>query len=145
MRKSIVRPARRSDLPRIAELLSMFTGEVLSAKEVGNRFDLVSSDRDQALLVASVDGEVAGLLGFRIRHNLESVSHYGEVSILVVGENWRRKGIGRILVGHAEVLARKRKCVGLWLVSGFGREAEAHQFYKRSGFRRTGVRFVKRF
>jgi GNAT superfamily N-acetyltransferase len=46
-------------------------------------------------------------------------------------------------MAFAEQLARNRGCKGTWLVSGFGRDEEAHQFYKRLGYEATGYRFVK--
>jgi GNAT superfamily N-acetyltransferase len=143
LERATVRPAADSDLGRIAKLMAVFTGREPSRREIKNRFALITKHPDQTLWVATVDESVVGLLGFRIRHNLESVSQYGEVSILVVDQDWRRKGIGRLLLDHAEKLSRKNRCVGLWLVSGFGREQEAHRFYDRAGFSRTGIRFVK--
>lgn len=141
----MVRPTKRADLGSVAKLMAVFTGTEPSLREIENRFDLISKHPDQTLWVATVNERVVGLLGFRIRHNLESASQYGEVSIIAVDQNWRKRGVGRLLLDHAEKLARKRKCIGLWLVSGFGREEEAHKFYDRAGFSRTGVRFVKPF
>jgi GNAT superfamily N-acetyltransferase len=140
-----VRPARRADLPRIRELLSALAGKPLTPKEAANRFALVAGNPEEEMVVACSGKEVVGLLTFRIRHNIESVSHYGEVSAVVVDDAWRKKGVGRLLLERAERIARRRKCIGLWLVSGFGREEEAHQFYRRMGFASTGMRFVKRF
>jgi len=141
----VVRTALPADIDRIADLLSDLAGKRLSVEDASNRFDLIAGEPDQELLVADAEGMVIGLLAFRIRHNIESVSHYGEVASIVVDGSWRTKGVGRRLIDHAEALARQRKCIGLWLVSGFGREAEAHKFYDRLGFERTGVRLVKTF
>jgi len=95
--------------------------------------------------IAEDAGEVAGLMSFRIRENVEDDTFYGEVSLLVVDENHRRKGIATKLMDFAESLAKEKGCIGLWLVSGFGREENAHTFYKNYGFEITGYRFVKRF
>jgi GNAT superfamily N-acetyltransferase len=143
--RSAVRQAKPSDLSTVAKLIAVFTGSKPSASEIRNRFTLITKHPDQSLWVATVNKRVVGVLGFRIRHNLENVSQYGEVSIIAVDQDWRRKGIGGLLLDHAEKLARKRKCIGLWLVSGFGREEEAHKFYDQYGFSRTGIRFVKPF
>jgi GNAT superfamily N-acetyltransferase len=144
-RPIVLRGPRRGDLPRIGKLFSELGGRPLTTDATANRLRLVAEDPDQAVVVASADGEVVGVLGFRIRHNLEEVSHYGEVSLLIVAEEWRQHGIGRLLMKRAEALARKRRCVGLWLVTGFGREAEAHAFYRRLGFEENGVRMVRPF
>ena len=42
-----------------------------------------------------------------------------------------------------EELAKKKDCIGTWLVSGFGRTDEAHIFYEEIGYRKTGSRFIK--
>ena len=88
---------------------------------------------------------VIGFLGFSLRHNVEAPSDYGEVSSIVVSESWRRKGVGQLLLRHAEALARNHGCIGLWLVSGFAREEKAHKLYESAGFTKTGFRFVKPF
>ena len=49
------------------------------------------------------------------------------------------------LAGRGSAAVLRGQCLGLWLVSGFGREEEAHRFYRRCGFEATGCRFVKRF
>jgi GNAT superfamily N-acetyltransferase len=139
-----IRFARDYDKPRFAELMSVFTdGRRLTPREVDNRFRLIRRDSGQALLVATAGGFVVGILAFRIRHNLESVSQYGEIATIAVDAAWRKQGVGAALVLYAEKLAKRRKCIGLWLVSGFAREEQAHQFYERLGFIQTGVRFIK--
>ena len=131
------------DLTAVRSLLGVFGADQSSAEEINGRLTLISQHPDQSLWVARVNGQVIGFLGFRIRHNLEAASDYGEVSTIAVDERWRRQGVGQLLLDHAEVLARKHGCIGLWLVSGFGREAEAHKLYERAGFSKTGFRFVK--
>jgi ribosomal protein S18 acetylase RimI-like enzyme len=140
-----VRRARRADIPAVATLMTELAGARMTVGAATKRFDLIANDPEQALFVASADHAVVGLLAFRIRHNLESLSHYGEVASLVVDARWRRRGVGHALMAHAESYARRRRCTGLWLVSGFGREKKAHRFYERLGFAKTGVRFVRHF
>jgi len=49
------------------------------------------------------------------------------------------------MMRYAEKLARERNCIGTWLVSGYGREEQAHIFYKELGYEINGYRFVKLF
>ncbi|MCL6625705.1 MAG: GNAT family N-acetyltransferase [Alicyclobacillus shizuokensis] len=109
------------------------------------RIEFVSNSAFDSLYVCHEDQKVLGLLGFRIRENLEESSRYGEVSLIVVDQGARRQGVGRFLMDFAEKLARDQGCIGTWLVSGFGREEEAHHFYKALGYEITGYRFVKKF
>lgn len=140
-----IRRAALGDLSHIAELLGMLARTPLSLEDARNRVEMIERDPDQEMWVAVCDGEVVGLLAFRIRHNVERVSHYGEISALAVSEAHRRSGIGRRLIDQAETIARERNCIGLWLVSGNARKAEAREFYRQLGFDGTGTRFVRMF
>jgi GNAT superfamily N-acetyltransferase len=53
----------------------------------------------------------------------------------LVEESWRGRGVGRQLVTHAEMEARARQCVGLYLDTF---DSGAAQFYERCGFSRFG-------
>ena len=57
----------------------------------------------------------------------------------------QQKGVGRYMMDYADELARDLGCTGMWLVSGFGREEEAHDFYKRLGYAINGYRFIRPF
>jgi len=140
-----VRPARKRDLAKIAALLGDLAGEELGVDAAADCVGRIAKNREEAMIVACRGEEVVGLLAFRIRHNVESVSHFGEVSALVVSPECRKMGVGRLLMQEAEAMARRRKCIGLWLVSGFGREEEAHKFYEQMGLACNGKRFVKLF
>ncbi len=96
------------------------------------------------LYVYEEEETIWGLLGFRIRENLEDVTRYGEISIISVDSTLRRKGIGQLLMAYAEQLAKNHDCIGTWLVSGTKR-VEAHAFYKKLGYEVNGYRFVKYF
>ena len=121
------------------------TGQTVETETVENRLSYIKTSPIEHLHVCLIDEQVVGVLGFRIRENIENDSRYGEVSVIVTSPDKRKKGIGRKLMEYAEKLARENNCKGLWLVSGFAREEEAHTFYKKLGFEITGYRFVKRF
>ena len=52
-----------------------------------------------------------------IKGGLYAVSYYGWlfVELLFIAEEHRRIGIGTQLIRHAETVARKRGCMGVWL------------------------------
>jgi GNAT superfamily N-acetyltransferase len=131
----------KSDIQRLFEIL---TGSRISDSDVINRLDFINNSSIDSLYVYVLNDSVIGLLGFRIRENIEENSRYGEISALVVDSDYRKQGIGKQLLEFAEQLANDLNCKGTWLVSGFGREEKAHQFYKSHGYVSTGYRFVKR-
>ena len=138
-----IRKAERKDLPDLRDLLSELAGHPLTLSDVEDRLRMVEESLIDELYVLEQENQIQGLLGFRIRENLEEPSRYGEISLLITKPESRRLGIGRALMGFAEQRAKELGCKGTWLVSGFGREEEAHRFYAKLGYKVTGYRFVK--
>jgi GNAT superfamily N-acetyltransferase len=96
----------------------------------------------QEALVAELDGEVVGVTALSIMHALHRPAPVGRMSVLVVSEAMRGRGIGRALVAAAEARLAERGC-GLVEVTSNMRRAEAHQFYEGLGYERTSYRFFK--
>jgi GNAT superfamily N-acetyltransferase len=140
-----MRRADRGDIEELCALMEALSGHPISPEEMGNRLEFAAESQVDSLFVCEEDGRIAGLLGFRIRENLEEMSRYGEISAIVVDPDDRRRGVGRFMMDYAERLAKEKGCKGSWLVSGFGREQRAHRFYKRLGYQINGYRFVKPF
>lgn len=141
----IIREFNNDDLPMIKMLLADLSGHELTNDDVLDRFAMIRKSKIDELFVGLIDGEIVGLLAFRIRENIEEVSRYGEISAIIVDKNFRNKGIGNNLIEFAEDYAKTLNCKGTWLVSGFGREEYAHKFYVSKGYKTTGYRFVKNF
>jgi GNAT superfamily N-acetyltransferase len=140
-----IREALEGDIPSLAELFGMLARQPLSIEGAQDRFEMIARDPEQELWVAEDDGSVVGVMAFRVRHCVERIAHYGEVSAIAVTASHKGKGVGRRLVEKAEEIGRARGCIGLWLVSGNHRREEAHRFYERLGFEGTGTRFVRLF
>jgi GNAT superfamily N-acetyltransferase len=140
-----IRQALKADIPQLCRLMKEISGREMSQEEMNNRLEFVEGSRFDSLYVCTENDVILGVLGFRIRENVEEVSKYGEISVIVVDPEARRNGVGRFLMNYAEKLALEQGCMGTWLVSGFGREEQAHLFYKELGYEATGYRFVKRF
>ncbi|MFZ1786886.1 MAG: GNAT family N-acetyltransferase [Saprospiraceae bacterium] len=139
----MIRKADKKDKASIQFLIKALTEHELSDTDFHNRMDFVEESNIDSLYVYERGQKVVGLLGFRIRENIEENSRFGEISLVVVDPLYRKHGIGKELMDFAEKLADKFDCIGTWLVSGFGREEKAHPFYKSLGYQTTGYRFVK--
>ncbi|MGC5325737.1 GNAT family N-acetyltransferase [Brevibacillus sp. SYSU BS000544] len=140
-----IRKAKMQDSKRLSELMAQLSRHEVSEQEMMNRIEFVESSPFDSLYVWEENERIYGVMSYRIRENIEDVTKYGEISSIVVDQEARRKGVGRQLMEYADHLAKEQGCIGTWLVSGFGREEEAHQFYKDLGFNITGYRFVKKF
>ena len=141
----MIRPATLGDTQAVKELFQELIGHQLSDEDVINRITYVQRSPIDSLYVYEIDNKIQGVLAFRIRENIEENSRFGEISVIVVKSGSRKKGIGKKLMKYAEEVAQERGCIGTWLVSGFGREEQAHPFYKELGYNISGYRFVKRF
>ncbi|AIQ10932.1 hypothetical protein PDUR_02065 [Paenibacillus durus] len=163
----MIRKAVQEDAPALAGLMEQLDGKSHSVRDLELRLDFIRMSPIEELFVcespaSSEEGEgsvlperetnatarkgaplLLGCLGFRLRENIEDLTRYGEISLLVTDKAARRQGVGSRLMAFAEQMAAERGCKGTWLVSGTARE-EAHRFYRELGYEITGYRFVKR-
>lgn len=140
-----IREARKDDAVWLRGLMEQLSGQTTTVEDVLDRLQFIENSKIDFMFVYEDEGRVLGLMAFRIRENIEKVSKYGEISAIVVDENYRGRGIGRLMVEYAETLAKEMGCTGTWLVSSLHREKDAHKFYKHLGYEITGYRFVKLF
>jgi predicted N-acetyltransferase YhbS len=136
----LIRRATSEDAAEIAPLLDDL-GYPSTATQVEAR--LAALPPQELVLVAQVDGRIAGLAGLRVEPLLERDNPWGRLTALVVGTRWRRRGVGESLVRAVEAEARARGCEGIVLSSGHHRD-EAHAFYEHLGYEHSGRRFSKR-
>jgi GNAT superfamily N-acetyltransferase len=141
----VIREAGPGDVEALHHLMKELGGREVTSDQMMDRLEFVEESKSDSLFVCEEGGDILGLLGFRIRENLEEVSRFGEISAIVVKPEHRRRGIGSLMMDFAEKLAKDNGCLGTWLVSGFGKEAESHPFYNRFGYEINGYRFVKLF
>ena len=90
----MIRKAIVSDVQGIQILFQELTGSLISANDVLNRIQFVQQSTLDSLFVYEDQKIIAGLLAFRIRENIEENSRFGEISVLVVRPEFRKKGIG---------------------------------------------------
>jgi GNAT superfamily N-acetyltransferase len=138
-----IREMEARDIGAACILVCQLSGRAISPEDMQNRLDMIHASPIDWLFVCESGGRLLGMMGFRLRENVERVSRFGEISLLVTDAAARHQGIGRALVDFAEQMARDHGCIGTWLVSGLQREQDAHQFYRHLGYAITGYRFVK--
>jgi ribosomal protein S18 acetylase RimI-like enzyme len=135
----VIRRANPEDAAGIAPLLDEL-GYPSTAAQVEAR--LAALPAGELVLVAELDGQVAGLAGLRVEPLIERDDPSGRLTALVVGSRWRGRGLGETLVRAVEEEARARGCERVVLSSGTHRD-DAHGFYERVGYEVTGRRFAK--
>lgn len=119
-------------------------GYLVAEDEVRRRFCALKGAEDHELLVAQDDrGSVVGWVHAHVPRLLLA-DRVAEVLGLVVDENRRGEGVGRLLMAEAERWAAKKGCDEVRLRSDVVRE-DAHRFYEGFGYgvRATSLVFGK--
>ena len=137
-----VRPARPEDGVGLSALLTVL-GYPCPAEEAAQRVIDLREDPNQTLLVAEMEGQLAGLVCCDLSYYLPLGAFTCRITALSVAEAAQRQGVGRLLLREAESLARAAGAVRIELTSAAHRE-EAHAFYRACGYGEGAHRFVKR-
>ncbi|MFZ0635650.1 MAG: GNAT family N-acetyltransferase [Candidatus Acidiferrales bacterium] len=128
-----VRPARRSDVPRLTSLCGQL-GYPSTEHQVAARLAAIESMPEHALFVADAsNGMLAGFLDIFVMRTIESDAR-AEIAGLVVDETYRSQGVGQLLIDSAEAWAREHGCTAVSLRTNVIRE-RAHAFYEREGYK----------
>jgi len=141
MADTIIRPARREDVPAIVALLA--DDPLGAAREEAadplpaaywQAFDDVAAQSGNFLFIAESSGAVAGCLQLTLIPGLSRRGmKRGLIEAVRIGAGCRGQGLGERLVRHAIEVARAAGCGLVQLTSDTSR-ADAHRFYERLGF-----------
>ena len=132
----IIRDARPSDVAALHRLI----GQLADAPDelaFCARFERVAAATGHRIIVAEVDGEVAGVLHVFERPALEKPCE-AVIQALVVDEGRRSAGIGEALMREAEAWASQRTLPSTALYTRTDRH-RARAFYERIGYRLNGT------
>ncbi|HZD44505.1 MAG TPA: GNAT family N-acetyltransferase, partial [Acidobacteriaceae bacterium] len=119
----------------MAAQLSTELGYPVGARALLTRMQQMAGDRNRAVLVACLDGEVVGWIDLSVEYHLQS-EPAALIGGLVVSEAVRGRGIGRQLCVAAEDWACGLGIPRLRVRSNAVRE-RAHAFYLRDGYTRV--------
>ena len=136
-----VREATDADAPALAPLLGEL-GYLVTGATLAPRLRRMLARDDQKILIAEGEGGSLGLLALHIFPVLAYDRDLAMVMALVITEQARGLGVGRLLVDRAEAMAREAGASRL-MVTTHVRRADAHSFYERLGFELTGRRYVR--
>jgi GNAT superfamily N-acetyltransferase len=116
--------------------LSSQLGYETSVEDIAQRIQQLSSYADrQIALVACLNTEIVGWIEASLISELQSPLH-SLITGLVIREERRGLGIGKLLISEVETWSRKHGIFLLRVTSRISREA-AHKFYLREGFQRV--------
>jgi GNAT superfamily N-acetyltransferase len=135
-----IREATPDDAEQLVGLIELLPHRVTAAG-VRRRLQQISAD-DFPQLVAVEDGAVIGLCGLHRMVAIHREKPVGRITILVVAEPARGRGVGRQLVEAAEARLKAAGCGMIELTSNDWL-VEAHRFYSKIGYEQTSRRFAK--
>ncbi|HET9824970.1 MAG TPA: GNAT family N-acetyltransferase [Chitinophagaceae bacterium] len=110
-------------------------GYPLSQGQIFDNINAVLDSKDHDAYVATFNDQVVGWIGLAQAIMIESLP-FCEINGLVIDENHRGKGIGKLLVERAREWAAQKGHHTVRLRCNIKR-TEAHQFYDHLGFKRV--------
>jgi ribosomal protein S18 acetylase RimI-like enzyme len=129
------------DAASVAGLLDEL-GYPATPAQAAERIERIASDPTTWLVVAELGGQIAGFGVLHVQNLVERDEPGCEVATLVVGDRFRRRGVGELLMQALEDEARARGGKTMVLNTAH-RRAGAHAFYEALGYEHTGRRYAK--
>lgn len=138
-----IRTARISDADGIAQLArlnSLFNGVCDSGDQIAAR--LANPRRVETPVLAEIDSRIIGFASLRIVPCIFFADPYAELTELYVEEGFRRQGVGRALVAHAEALAREAGARSMLILTDFYNHP-AQSLYRSMGYWHYDIALMK--
>ncbi|HSA98180.1 MAG TPA: GNAT family N-acetyltransferase [Candidatus Nitrosotenuis sp.] len=98
--------------------------------------------KGKKIIIAEQDSEVVGVVSMMLLPRLNRTKLELYIPEMVVSENRRGAGIGRLLMESCVRTAKKEKCFRIRLESGNQRK-NAHRFYESVGFEQTALSYTR--
>lgn len=139
------RSAESTDAAGLAHLVrlnALFNAASDSAEQIALR--LTDPRCVETPILAEIDGHVVGFAALRLVPCVFCADPLAELTELYVEENYRRQGIGRALVNHAERLARKAGARQMLILTGLTNQV-ALSMYRNMGYAHNEIALTKDF
>lgn len=134
-----VREADASDAARLVELI-IALGHPIEEADVSRNLETLA--QNGVLPLVATDGDqVIGMCGISAMVTVHRPAPVGRVSVMIVDEAYRGRGIGALLMAEAEKRLAERGCKIIEVTSNMRRD-RAHHFYEQLGYERTSYRFM---
>jgi GNAT superfamily N-acetyltransferase len=139
----IVRPATMDDLEDISHLAEQL-GYPNSLEDMQKRLQVILNNPEQGVFVVDTASKIVAGYIHAMKHVFIEVDPLVDVGGLVIDEQYRRQGLGKILLAAVESWAIEGGYQHIRLRSNIIREA-SHQFYKNMGYsiNKTQYSFIK--
>ena len=136
-----IRDATIDDAKRVAQLMTEL-GYPTTLEAMTKRLAMILTDPLYATFVADSEACVVGIAGATLGKYYENDGVYCQLLVLAVSSTAQGQGTGTRLVEAVEQWAVSQGARAVVVNSALHR-ADAHGFYERRQYGRTGYRFVK--
>jgi hypothetical protein len=136
-----IRACTPDDSAAVSTLLGEL-GYTVSIRQATEYIQELSRSGSDPIFLAVANGQVLGLLASHLCRMLIYAWPVMRITALVVDLRARRRGVGRLLMEHAERTAAAAGCELIELTSGM-HLTEAHAFYRSIGYEPNSLRFRK--
>lgn len=141
MSENWCRPATVNDAAVLSGLLVQL-GYPDTAPFITAKLAAIGTDPAARCWVAGCDERVLGFLSLHILPQIALPGDFARISYFCIDEIARGRGVGKTLLGHAELYARELGCDRME-VHCHQRRVDAHRFYVREGFAESPKYFIK--
>jgi len=111
-------------------------------KVIKNYIQSNSIKGNRGIILATTGSKIIGLVSFVLLERLNQLCREFWIPELVVSEEYRSHGIGKLLIQKCESIAKRKKCYRIRLESRNDR-IDSHSFYKKIGFQQIALAFEK--
>jgi GNAT superfamily N-acetyltransferase len=143
-----LRHAKPTDTRNIMQLMSELDRPLPKGSYDNKRFQkLINSyiqtrlhNDSKGIILATSGQKVIGLASYVLLVRLNQRLAEFWIPELVVSKEYRRQGIGKLLINRCKVIAKKMKCYRIRLESRNDR-IDSHNFYRNVGFQQIALVF----
>jgi ribosomal protein S18 acetylase RimI-like enzyme len=143
-----LRRAKPTDIKNIMELMSEIDRPLPKDSYDNKRFQkLINSyiqtkphNDSKGIILATSGQKVVGLVSYVLLERLNQRLAEFWIPELVVSKEYRRQGIGKLLINRCKVIAKRMKCYRIRLESRNDR-IDSHNFYRNIGFQQIALVF----
>ena len=123
-----VRTLEPKDAPLAADVVKLFAGADVSLEYM----EIFLSNRSNYLIVAELNGHLAGFLLAYALQRLKQVSYKMFIYEIEVLETQRRRGVGSALIAFVREIVRTERMISAFVLTSYSNEV-AVEFYKSTG------------
>jgi GNAT superfamily N-acetyltransferase len=131
----IVTEITEGDLTGLAGLYEQLANKPVNRSAMKETFEKIRESGDYYLLGAKAEGNLlVGTVMAVVCHDMvKECRPFMILENFIVDRDWRRRGVGSLLMREAEAIGRERNCLFVQFCSSSFRTG-AHAFYRESGY-----------